>query len=417
MPGATEFVASEALDAAKRRPTGVVVMKFGEAAVADVDSIRTVARRLAAARDAGRKVVGVLAAMGSTTSELVALAREVSPRPHERELDMLVSVGERASCALTAMALVDLGYDAVSLTGSQAGIVTDTAHGGATIVEIRAHRIQEALDRGAIVLVAGFQGVSTDSEVTTLGHGGWDTTAVALASALGADVCEILTTTDGVHTADAAVVPSARKLAAVSHEELLELEACGRGLVQLRSVEFARNHRVPLHVRSSSSDAEGTWVAREEDERMLERAIISGVVYTVDEIVYRVEGVPAAGLFSALAEAGVNVDTILQTNGGIVFSAPADDGTATGTVLDDLGARWSGDADLGQVSVVGAGMKSHPGVAATAFAKLEEQGIEPVIVTTSPIRISCHVHRDSVERAVRALHDAFGLDAEEQARG
>jgi aspartate kinase len=391
-------------------------MKFDEAAVVDVDGIRAVAHGLAAAQDTGRRVVGVLAAMGSTTSELVALAREVSPRPHERELDMLVSVGERASCALTAMALLDLGYDAISLTGSQAGIVTDTAHGSARIVEIRAHRIHEALDRGTIVLVAGFQGVSTDAEVTTLGRGGWDATAVTLAAVLGADVCELLTTAGGVHTADPAVVPSASKVAAVSYEELLELAACSRPFVQLRSVEFARNHRVPLHVRSSSSDDEGTWVVGEEDERVLERAIISGVAYRVDEIVYRVEGVPAAELFSALADAGVNVDTILRTKGGIVFSAPSEDGAATGTVLDGLGARWTGDAELGQVSVVGAGMKSHPGVAARAFATLEEQGIEPVIVTTSPIRISCHVHRDSVERAVQALHDAFGLDAEEQAR-
>jgi aspartate kinase len=284
---------------------------------------------------------------------------------------------------------------------------------------VRARRIHEALDRGAIVLVAGFQGVSTEAEVTTLGTGGWDATAVALATVLGAEACEILDAADGLYTADPDIVPSARKLAVLSHDELLELGSSGVRLVQLRSVEFARNHAVPLHVRSSSSNAEGTWVVTEEDTRMLERAIISGVAHTADEIVYRVDGVPAAMLFSALAEARINVDTILQTNdGGLLFSASADDGDATGGVLEALGARWSAEADLGQVSVVGAGMKSHPGIAATAFATLEKHGIDPVIVTTSPIRISCHVRRGEVEVAVRALHDAFGLsEAEEPSRG
>ncbi|HEY4621373.1 MAG TPA: aspartate kinase, partial [Gaiellaceae bacterium] len=255
----------------------VVVLKFGGTSVAGPERILAVARRLADLRETGARVVGVLSAMGGSTDELLALAREVSPQPPERELDMLVSVGERVSCALAAMALIDLGHDAVSLTGSQAGIVTDTAHGKAKIVEVRARRIHEALERGAIVLVAGFQGVSTDAEVTTLGRGGSDTTAVALAAALGADVCEIFTDVEGVFSADPRVVPEARKLPVLSYDEMLELSASGARVLQLRSVEFARNHGVTLHVRSSFSDGEGTWVTGEESERMLEKAMISGI--------------------------------------------------------------------------------------------------------------------------------------------
>ena len=412
MRAATELGAPLARAAATREPTGVLVMRFGEQAVADVAGIHAVAQRLVAAREAGHRVVGVLAAIGSTTGELLELARDVSPRPHERELDMLVSVGERASCALTAMAIVDLGHGAVSLTGSQAGIVTDGAHGQARIVEVRPSRVQEALERGAIVLVAGFQGVSTDSEVTTLGRGGRDATAVALAAALDADACELLEDVDRIRSAPPEIVPTARTVPALSHDELLEIGPSGDPPVQLRSVELSRNHGVPLHVRSSRSFDEGTWVVSEEDRRMLERAIISGVTHTVDETVYRVEGVPPAALFAALAEADVVVDTILQTGDGLVFSAPTADDPATERVLASLDARFTADSELGQVSVVGAGMRSHPGVAATAFATLEENGIDPVIVTTSPIRISCHVRRDAVERAVRALHDAFDLDGE-----
>jgi len=387
----------------------VVVLKFGGTSVAGPERILAVARRLADLRETGARVVGVLSAMGGSTDELLALAREVSPQPPERELDMLVSVGERVSCALAAMALIDLGHDAVSLTGSQAGIVTDTAHGKAKIVEVRARRIHEALERGAIVLVAGFQGVSTDAEVTTLGRGGSDTTAVALAAALGADVCEIFTDVEGVFSADPRVVPEARKLPVLSYDEMLELSASGARVLQLRSVEFARNHGVTLHVRSSFSDGEGTWVTGEESERMLEKAMISGIAHTVDETVYRVEGVQAATLFSALAAAQVNVDTILQVGDAIVFSAPNEDHAATERTLGELGTRWTADAELGKVSVVGAGMKSHPGVAATAFATLEANEIEPVIVTTSPIKIACFVQRADVERAVAALHGAFGL--------
>jgi aspartate kinase len=391
-------------------------MTFAEGSLAGVDGIREVARALASARDAGRGVVGVLAAIGETTRELFDLAYEVSVRPHERELDMLVSVGERAACALTAMALVDLGYEAISLTGSQAGIVTDAAHGRARIVDVRARRVREALDRGAIVLVAGLQGVSTDGEVTTLGRGGREATALALAIALAADACEIRTSVGGVHTADSRIVRRARIVEAVSYEELSELEACGARVLPLRSVELAQQHEVPLHVRSSS-DAGGTWVVKESDGHMLERAIISGVTHRVDETLYRVDGIAPAVLFSALADAGINVDTILRTSDGIAFSATTEDDASTAAVLDRLSARWSADSELGQVSVVGAGMRSHPGVAATAFATLEEHGIEPVIVTTSPIRISCHVHREAVERAVRALHDAFGLSEEQAASG
>ena len=392
-------------------------MRFGEQAVADEDGIRAVARRLVDVREAGRGVVGVLAAMGSTTGELLELARQVSPRPHERELDMLVSVGERAACALTAMAIVDLGHDAVSLTGSQAGIVTDSAHGEARIVDVRPNRVREALERGAIVLVAGFQGVSTDAEVTTLGAGGRDETAIALAAALEADACELLGDAHGIPSAPSDLVASARTVSVLTYDELLELAPSRDPIVQLRSLELARSHGVPLHVRSSQSADEGTWVVSEEDWRMLERAIISGVAHTVDDTVYRVDGVSPAALFSALAEADVVVDTILQTADGLVFSAPTADDDATEEVLGSLGAHFTADAELGQVSVVGAGMRSHPGVAATAFATLEENGIEPVIVTTSPIRISCHVRRDAVERAVRALHDAFELGEDERAGG
>src|SRR6476660_3546606 len=287
---------------------GTVVMKFGGTSVGDVDRLKAVARRLVAAREAGNRVVAVLSAMGDSTDELVRLAHEISPRPKARELDMLISVGERISCSLCAMAIHDLGHEAISLTGSQAGIVTDTAHGKAKIVDIRARRIHEALDAERIVLVAGFQGVSTDFDITTLGRGGSDTTAVALAAALGAEACEIYTDVDGVHTADPRIVPNARKLHAVSYGEMLEMAASGARVLQLRSVEFARNHDVKLHVRSSFSEADGTWI-REEDERMLEKALVSGVTHTREEMLYRVEGTTPSRLFAALAEAGVNVDT------------------------------------------------------------------------------------------------------------
>jgi aspartate kinase len=409
----TEHEALPALAEAPTTRAGTLVMKFGGSSVADAERLQAVARRLAAAREAGNRVVAVLSAMGDTTDELVRLAYEMSPRPKPRELDMLISVGERISCALCAMAIHDLGHEAISLTGSQAGIVTDTAHGKAKIVDIRARRIHEALDEERIVLVAGFQGVSTDYDITTLGRGGSDTTAVALAAALGAEACEIYTDVDGVHTADPRVVPEARKLHAVSYEEMLEMAASGARVLQLRSVEFARNHDVKLHVRSSFSEAGGTWI-REEDERMLEKALISGVTHTAEETVYRVDGVGTARLFQALAEAGANVDTVVRTGAELVFSAP--DRAETESALDRLGAKWSARDDLAKVSIVGAGMKSHPGVAAKAFSTLEELGIEPEIVTTSPIKITCFVARGDVERAVQALHAAFELDSPQAER-
>jgi aspartate kinase len=394
---------------------GTVVMKFGGTSVADPEKIRRVAARLVGARRSGVRVVGVVSAMGYHTDELVALAHQVTPRPKPREMDMLISVGERISCALVAMAIADLGTDAISLTGSQAGIVTDTVHGKAKIVEVKAHRIHAALDEDRIVLVAGFQGVSTAFDITTLGRGGSDTTAVALAAALGADACEIYTDVDGVFTADPRVVPEARKLHAVSYEEMLEMAASGAKVLQLRSVEFARNHGVKLHVRSTFTDEPGTWV-RKEDERMLEKALISGVTHTVEEAVYEVDGVRPADLFEALAAAEVNVDTIIQMDSRIVFSAPLEDRQHAEDALGRLGARFSEQLGLGKVSIVGAGMKSHPGVAARTFATVRDLGVEPKFVATSPIKIAFYLPHDDVEKAVRALHDAFELGSPEAER-
>jgi aspartate kinase len=400
----------ELAPAAPQAAAGTVVMKFGGTSVADPEKIRRVAARLVATKRAGSRVVAVVSAMGYHTDELVDLAHQVSPQPKPRELDMLVSVGERISCALVAMAISDLGTDAVSLTGSQAGIVTDTAHGRAKIVEVKAHRIHRALDDDSIVLVAGFQGVSTEYDVTTLGRGGSDTTAVALASRLGADACEIYTDVDGVFTADPRVVPAAQKLHAVSYEEMLELAASGAKVLALRSVEFARNYGVMVHVRSTFTDEPGTWI-REEDERMLEKALISGVTHTTEEAVYEVEGVRPADLFEALAAAEVNVDTIIQMDSRIVFSAPVEDRANAEQALASLGSRFEEQLGLGKVSVVGAGMKSHPGVAARTFAKLRDLGVEPKFVATSPIKIAFYVPHESVEDTVRALHEVFELDS------
>jgi len=404
----TEFESVPAVERAARTP-GLVVMKFGGTSVGDTDKLKRVAERLAAAREAGNKVVAVVSAMGHTTDELVDLAHKMSPQPDERELDMLLSVGERISCALVAMAIVDLGHKAISLTGSQAGIVTDSSHTKAKIVEVRARRIHEALDRDEIVLVAGFQGVSGESlDVTTLGRGGSDTTAVALAAALGADACQIYTDVRGVFSADPRLVPNARKLDRVSFEEMLEMASSGAGVMAARSIEIARTHNVRLNVRSSFQDGEGTWIT-EEDDPMLEKALISAVVHQREETVYRVDGTTAATLFGALAEANVNVDTILQSTSDVVFSAPPEDKAAATRALESLGATWDARDDLGKVSVIGAGMKSHPGVAAKTFATLENAGITPAVVSTSPIKIACHIPTDQVDAAVRALHDAFEL--------
>jgi len=405
----TEYEAVPAVDADAEAPhLGTVVMKFGGTSVADPEKLKKVAARLVAAREEGNRVVGVLSAMGHTTDELLDLAHKVSATPHPRELDMLVSVGERISCALAAMVIHDLGHEAISLTGSQAGIVTDTVHGKAKIVEVRARRIHEALDEGTIVLVAGFQGVSTAFEVTTLGRGGSDTTAVALAAALGADHCEIYTDVRGVYSADPRVVPNARQLTRVSFDEMLEMASSGAGVLATRSIEVARSHNVRLHVRSTFEDRDGTWI-QEEDDALLEKALISGVVHQREETVYRVDGAKPAQLFGALAQASVNVDTIVQTNAEIVFSAPVEDKADAARTLDGLGLTWSARDDLGKVSLVGAGMKSHPGVAAKTFATLEAAGIEAAIVSTSPIKISCHVPSTDVDNAVRALHEAFDL--------
>ena len=404
----TEYEAVPAVAGESTGRAGTVVMKFGGTSVGDPEKLKDVAARIVAAHAEGTRVVAVLSAMGDTTDELVRLAYEISPRPEPRELDMLISVGERISCALAAMAIHDLGDEAISLTGSQAGIVTDTVHGKAKIVDVRARRIHEALDQGKVVLVAGFQGVSTDLDITTLGRGGSDTTAVALAAALAAGHCEIYTDVAGVFSADPRIVPNARKLHAVTYDEMLELSASGAKVLQLRSVEVARNYGVKLHVRSTFSDGDGTWVT-EEDERMLEKAIISGVAHTFDEAVYRVQSVDRADLFAALAEAGVNVDTIIQTGDEIVFSAPLGDRSDAQAALDRASADCDYIEGLAKVSLIGAGMKSHPGIAARTFATLREIGVEARFIVTSPIKISFFVERADAERTVLALHEAFEL--------
>ena len=394
---------------------GTVVMKFGGTSVADPEKIRRVATRLAEAKGKGGRVVGVVSAMGFHTDELVTLAHDVSPRPKPRELDMLISVGERISCALVAMAISDLGQDAISLTGSQAGIVTDTVHGKAKIVDVRARRIHEALDEDKIVLVAGFQGVSTDFDITTLGRGGSDTTAVALAAALGADACEIYTDVDGVFTADPRIVPTARKLHAVSFEEMLEMAASGAKVLSLRSVEFARNHGVKLHVRSTFTDEDGTWI-REEDERMLEKAMISGVTHTVEEAVYEVHGADPSALFAAVGRVSVSIDTLIQIGDEARLLR------AGGGPLRGRGRPRPGGCRLERAHRAregerrGAGMRSHPGIAAQAFATMRGLGIEPSFVSTSPIKIAFFVPRADVERCVQALHDAFHLSDEKAER-
>ena len=401
---------------------GLVVQKFGGTSVAGPERLKAVAQRLVAAHEQGHDVVGVLSAMGQATDDLIELAHEVSPQPQARELDMLLSVGERISCALAAMAINDLGHYAISLTGSQAGIVTDVAHGRAKILEVRAHRIKEALGRKAIVLVAGFQGVSTQFEVTTLGRGGSDATAVALAAALEADVCEIYTDVDGVYTADPRLVPNARKLAALSFEEMLELSSSGAKVLMLRSVEFARNHGVRIHVRSSFKPDEGIWVVSQEE--LMEQAIISGIAHDTSEAELTILSVPdrpgiAARVFGALAEAGVNVDMIVQNVSAdgatdISFTLPKDDmGRAEGILgplAKEIGAKGiSHDLDVAKISVVGVGMRSHPGVAAGMFAALAEAGVNIGIISTSAIRISCVVPAADVERAVQAVHEHFKL--------
>jgi aspartate kinase len=405
---------------------GTIVMKFGGTSVANAERIKRAARRIVAQRESGRRVVAVLSARGQTTDELIAMAEEVSPTPDPREMDMLLSTGERISCALCAMAINDLGHRAISLTGSQAGIVTDTTHTKARILDVRANRIREALDDERIVLVAGFQGVSTSYDVTTLGRGGSDTTAVAVAAAVGAEVCEIYTDVAGVFTADPRIVSNARKLPVVSFEEMLEMAASGAKVLQLRSLEYARTHGVRVHCRSSFEDGPGTVVVGE-DETM-EHPLITAVTHSSEEARITLLGVPdrpgaAAAIFGALADANCNVDTIIQNeplgegrDAEVSFTISHEDLRAAERALEpvraELGiAEIDTDEEIGKVSIIGAGMRSHPGVAAKVFETLAERNINIEMITTSPIKISCVIRSESVADAVRALHEAFELAA------
>ena len=404
----------------------LVVTKFGGTSLGSPDRIRAVARRLVARKRSGDDVVAVVSAMGHVTDELADLARQITPEPPDREMDMLLSTGEQVSIALLAMAIIAEGQDAVSFTGAQVGIVTDSVHSKAKITEIRADRVREALTEGQIVIVAGFQGMTPDGTITTLGRGGSDTTAVAVAAGIGADICEIYTDVDGVYTADPRVVSNARKLDMLSYDEMLEMAASGAGVLQMRSVEFARNHGVVIHCRSSFHDAPGT-IIKEADQTM-EQAIISGVTHDTSEAKVTIRDVPdtpgvAARVFTHLAENNVNLDMIIQNvselgTTDISFTVPTDDilraKRAVADVVSELGAReWSVDESIAKVSLVGAGMKSHPGVSAKMFSTLADANVNIDMISTSPIRISCVISAEQVGDAVRALHAAFGLDSEE----
>ncbi len=404
----------------------IVVMKFGGTSVAGAEQIKRAAGRIVAAREAGNRVVAVLSARGKTTDELVAAAHEISERPVAREMDMLLSTGERISCALCAMAIHDMGHEAISLTGSQAGIVTDSSHTKARIIDVRADRIRQALEQDRIVLVAGFQGVSTDSrDVTTLGRGGSDTTAVALAAALDASVCEIYTDVRGVYSADPRIVPDARKLSKVSFEEMLEMAASGARVLQLRSVEYARNHGVRIHCRSSFEDGPGTLVVSEEET--MEQPFVTAVTHSDAEARVTLTGLRdepgvAGRIFSALADANVNVDVIIQNEpvgddqlADLSFTVDRDELPVAREVIDRLGdvaVQVKAEQQIGKVSIVGAGMRSHPGVAAKVFQTLGEEGINIEMISTSPIKISCVIPADRVTDAVKALHAAFELGAD-----
>jgi aspartate kinase len=406
---------------------GMVVMKFGGTSVADAERLKRAAQRIVAKREAGHRVVAVLSARGKTTDELIEMAEEVSSSPDPREMDMLLSTGERISCALCAMAIHDLGHRAISLTGSQAGIVTDESHTKALIVDVRADRIKAALEEDSIVLVAGFQGVSSMGRaVTTLGRGGSDTSAVAVAAALGAEVCEIYTDVSGVFTADPRIVAQARKLDTVSFEEMLEMAASGAGVLQLRAVEYARNHGVRIHCRSAFEDSPGTFVVAEGET--MEQPLITAVTHSTAEARLTLIGVPdtpgaAARIFDALAQANVNVDMIVQNQpvgaGGraeISFTVPREDLRVARAALQPLAGEsyteMSAHEEMGKVSIVGAGMRSHPGVAAKVFGVLSDEGVNIQMISTSPIKISCVIDRDRVADAVQALHGAFELSGE-----
>ncbi len=422
---------------------GVVVQKYGGSSVADAEGVKRVAQRIVDAKRAGHDVVVVVSAMGDTTDELIDLAQQVSPMPPPRELDMLLTAGERISMALLAMAVGNLGHEARSFTGSQAGVITDSSHGRAKIIDVTPGRIQKALGEGAIAIVAGFQGVSQDTkDITTLGRGGSDTTAVALAAALQADVCEIYTDVDGVFTADPRIVTNAQRLEHVSYEEMLELAACGAKILHLRCVEYARRYDIPIHVRSSFSKLTGTWIsntppeaptapaARTGESTTMEQAIIAGVAHDRSEAKVTVVGVPdkigeAARIFEALASAGINLDMIVQNVSAaatnltdISFSLPRTDGGTAMTALDRIKSEVGYDSllyddQIGKVSLIGAGMRSHPGVTAKFFSALAAAGVNIQMISTSEIRISVVVDELQVDDAVRAAHAAFDLDSDQ----
>ncbi|MDQ6687025.1 MAG: aspartate kinase [Actinomycetota bacterium] len=411
---------------------GIVVQKYGGSSVADAEGIKRVAQRIVGTRKAGYEVVVVVSAMGDSTDELRDLAEQVTPLPPPRELDMLLTAGERISMALLAMAIAQLGHKAQSFTGSQAGVITDSAHGRAKIIDVTPGRIEAALEAGAIAIVAGFQGVSQDTkDITTLGRGASDTTAVALAAALGAEVCEIYSDVDGVFTADPRIVPTARKLDRLSHEEMLEMAASGAKILHLRCVEYARRYHIPVHVRSSFSQMEGTWIVPDPTEGVpMEQAIIAGVAHDRSEAKITVVGVPdkvgeAARIFESLADVEVNLDMVVQNVSAaatgrtdISFTLPREDGQTAMTALDRLREeigfeRLLYDDRIGKVSLIGAGMRSHPGVTAKFFAALASAGINIEMISTSEIRISVIVDEADVDAAVRATHSAFDLDAQE----
>jgi aspartate kinase len=420
---------------ARRRLDGValVVQKYGGSSVSDAERIKRVAERIVAARKAGNDVCVIVSAMGDTTDELLDLAHQVSPLPPGREMDMLLTAGERISMALLAMAIHTLGYEARSYTGSQAGVITTSAHGRARIIDVTPGRLRTALDEGAIAIVAGFQGVAQDTkDITTLGRGGSDTTAVAVAAALKADVCEIYTDVDGVFTADPRIVPRARKIEQVTYEEMLELAACGAKVLMLRCVEYARRYRMPIHVRSSYSNKPGTMVSGSMEDLPVEQALITGVAHDRSEAKITIVGVPdepgeAARIFETVALAETNIDMIVQnvsTEGtgrtDISFTLPKSDGPAAMAALQKVQdkVRFRGllfDDHVGKVSLIGAGMRSHPGVAATFFAALAEAGVNIEMISTSEIRVSVVCRDTDLDAAVRAVHDAFDLGGDEDA--
>ncbi|MEO3890584.1 aspartate kinase [Nonomuraea sp. B5E05] len=411
----------------------LVVQKYGGSSVADASCIKRVAQRIVATKKAGNDVAVIVSAMGDTTDELLDLAEQVSPLPPGRELDMLLTSGERISMALLAMAIANLGHEARSFTGSQAGLITNSAHGKARIIDVTPSRISEAIDQGHIAIVAGFQGVSQDTkDITTLGRGGSDTTAVALAAALEADVCEIYTDVDGVYTADPRIVPAARQIPRISYEEMMEMAACGAKILHLRCVEYARRFSLPIHVRSSFSTKEGTWVVSDpyNEGTEMEQPIISGVAHDRSEAKITVVGVPdkvgeAASIFKTLADAEINIDMIVQNVSAaatgrtdISFTLPTADSQAALTALKKIQERIGYesllfDDQIGKVSLIGAGMRSHPGVTATFFAALADAGVNIEMISTSEIRISVVVGQDGVDAAVAAAHRAFDLDADQ----